>query len=113
MASLGDRRARVRMEVLGTLWGTLELREAARVLNISASGALIDSPQPAALESAMPVSLVVEGEEVAVETKVRHLRQIVREGEAPRYHIGVEFVAPPRALLRSIEQIASRTGESA
>ena len=44
--ALGDRRSRVRLEVVGALWATLELTEPARVVNISREGALITSPVP-------------------------------------------------------------------
>ena len=40
MIPLGDRRVRVRFEVVGTLHGVLEFSEPPRVLNLSAGGAL-------------------------------------------------------------------------
>src|SRR5437870_2075071 len=40
MRPLGDRRARVRFEVVGSFWGTVDLAEPARVININRTGAL-------------------------------------------------------------------------
>ena len=54
--ALGDRRSRVRLEVVGALWATLELTEPARVVNISREGALITSPVPMPPESVQPLS---------------------------------------------------------
>ena len=53
--ALGDRRSRVRLEVVGALWATLELTEPARVVNISRDGALITSPVPMPPESVQPL----------------------------------------------------------
>ena len=103
MRPLGDRRVRVRMEVVGRLWGTLELSETARLLNISTTGVLLESPLPFALQSTETLRLLVEGEEVAVDAHVRHLRQVIREGAPPNYLIGLEFVSPPSSLIDSIE----------
>ena len=62
--ALGDRRSRVRLEVVGALWATLELTEPARVVNISRDGALITSPVPMPPESVQPLHLKLEGRDV-------------------------------------------------
>ena len=54
--ALGDRRSRVRLEVVGALWATLELTEPARVVNISRDGALITSPVAMPPESVQPLA---------------------------------------------------------
>jgi hypothetical protein len=108
MRPLGDRRAHLRLEVVGSLWGTLELSEPASVLNISPSGVLIESPIPAAPDSIQPVVLIVDGEEVTVDTQVRHIRRVVPESDPPHYLIGLEFVSPPARLIQSIEQLTMR-----
>jgi PilZ domain len=108
MRPLGDRRAHLRLEVVGALWGTLELVETATVLNISTSGALIGSPIPAAPDSRQPVVLAVDGEEITVETQVRHVRRVESESEPPLYLIGVAFVSPPPRLVESIADLAAQ-----
>ena len=51
MRPLGDRRRRIRLEVVGSLWGALEIDRQAELMNISRTGALIVSPVPAAVEA--------------------------------------------------------------
>lgn len=102
---LGDRRGRVRFDVVGALWGLLELTETARICNVSNSGALIDSPLPAALDSTQTVRVIVEGQAVALDARVRHIRRTSVENGTPRYLIGLEFVSPPESVIQSIEQL--------
>jgi hypothetical protein len=64
---------------------------------------LLESPLPFALQSTETLRLLVEGEEVAVDAHVRHLRQVIREGAQPHFLIGLEFVSPPSSLIESIE----------
>lgn len=105
MSSLGDRRVRVRFEVVGALRGMLEMPANARLLNISRTGALIESPLAFPLESTQLVYFSLGGDEIGVETHVRHVRHMPKDG-ASEYLVGVEFVSAPPALLRSIEQLA-------
>jgi c-di-GMP-binding flagellar brake protein YcgR len=109
MNSLGDRRARVRLEVVGALRGMLGLPASVRLLNISRTGALIETPMAVPLESIQSVHFTVNGEDVAVEAHVRHVRHVEREG-VPEYLVGVEFLSMPPALLHSIEQLAAESG---
>jgi hypothetical protein len=106
MRPLGDRRARVRLEVVGVLWGTLEVTPTARVVNISRTGALIESPLGVPLESVQSIRFTVGGEAVTVDARVRHLRRI-STAEAPEYLVGIEFLSAPDALLNSIERLTS------
>jgi len=101
-----DRRSQPRYDVVGSLWGVLELSEEARVLNISATGALVDSPFPCAIDSTQAVRLGVEGHDVTVDSRVRHIRAEPGSGSDPRYFIGVEFISPPLSVLQSIEHIS-------
>jgi hypothetical protein len=100
-----DRRSQPRYDVVGTLWGVLELSEEARVLNISATGALVDSPFPCAVDSTQAVQLSVEGHDVTVDSRVRHVHLEPGSGPEPRYLIGVEFISAPLSVLQSIEQM--------
>jgi hypothetical protein len=110
MRPLGDRRAHVRLEVVGALWGTLELSETADVLNISTTGALIESPVPAVPDSSQLVILVIDDQELSVETHVRHSSRVVPESDPPQYLIGLEFVSPPTKLVHSIERLGEALG---
>jgi hypothetical protein len=105
MSSLGDRRTSVRFEIVGSLWGTLQLTEAARVVDISPGGALIVSPVAMAIDSVGPVKLTLGNEEVTVDARVRHFRPVsgADGGDAARYLIGLEFATVPPALAQALE----------
>lgn len=104
-----DRRSHERFDIVGALWGLLELTEPAQIRNVSTTGALIDAPLPAVLESTQSMRVLVDGEPVTIDVRVRHVRRVddINAGEAaaPRYLIGVEFLSPPESVLQSIEQL--------
>jgi hypothetical protein len=93
----------MRLEVVGSLWGTLEVSRQARVVNISRSGALLASPVPAALDSTQTVRLTVEGHEIKVTARVRHLKRVTSPDEGAHYSIGLEFLEAPTALVNALE----------
>ena len=103
MRPLGDRRRRIRLEVVGFLWGTLEVDRQATLMNISRSGALILSPVPAAVDSTQSVRLTIEGHEVKLAARVRHLHRVTPSSGAPEYRIGLEFLEAPEILIHSLE----------
>ena len=104
MKSLGDRRTAVRLEIVGALWGTLQLMEATRVLNISRGGALIRSNVPIPADSAAPIKVTVDGQQVTLDARVRHLKHVPAAVDEPaHYLIGLEFVAMPAALAMAFE----------
>lgn len=104
MRPLGDRRSRIRLEVVGLLWGTLEVSNQARVINISRNGALIASPMPAVVESSQAVRLVLRGQEITLRTRVKHLRWVAGAGgDDPHYRIGLEFLDQPPSLLKALD----------
>jgi PilZ domain-containing protein len=104
---VSDRRAQTRFDVIGSLWGVLELEEEARLRNVSANGVLLDSPVPMALDSTQEIRLEVDGQDVTVEARVRHVRLQSGDAVEPRYVIGLEFVEPPLSVLQSIEQLSA------
>ena len=104
MSSLGDRRRRIRLEIVGSLWGTFEIERQALLLNISRTGALIVSPVAVAVDSTQSLKITVEGHEVKVSARVRHLQRLGDpvEGE-PTYRIGLEFLEAPAVLGHALE----------
>ena len=104
---MSDRRAEPRYDVIGALWGVLELHEEARLRNVSATGVLLDSPVPMALDSEQTIRLEVDGQGVTVDARVRHVRQQNNDSREPRYVIGLEFIEPPSSVLQSIEQLSA------
>jgi hypothetical protein len=102
---LGDRRAHVRFDVVGTLYGLLETTETTRVLNISPNGALVDSPLPAALDSTQLVRFILDDQPLVVDARVRHLGRTRGEEGMAAYLIGLEFVPPLAPVPASLERI--------
>jgi hypothetical protein len=107
MKPIADRRSAERYDVVGALWGQLELTESARICNVSVTGALLDSPRPAALDASQEVRLVVDGLEVTVDAHVRHVHRLETDAGTARYLIGVEFASPPLSVVQSIEELAA------
>jgi hypothetical protein len=104
MKPLGGRRAQVRFEVLGTLRGTLELTEAARIINISANGVLLESGARVALGSLQELQLTFDGQPTRVAARVKRLVPLT--DHSGRYLIGLEFLSPPSSLIESIAQLS-------
>lgn len=103
MKPLGDRRRRIRLDVVGSLWGVFEIEREAELVNISRGGALIMSPTPAPVDSTQSIRLTLEGHEVSLDARVRHLRRVTgRAGEAV-YRIGLEFLDAPGVLAHALE----------
>lgn len=102
----GDRRDRVRFEVFGFFWGTFDVREAARLRNLTSSGALIEAAEPLAVESIQSLCLTIDGQSTMAQARVRHVSHVRPEG-APRTHylVGVEFLSVSSAFQESIDRL--------
>ncbi len=84
--------------------GALDLDRQAQLVNISRTGALIMSPIPAALDSIQSLRLTIEGHEVRLAARVRHLQRLADPGAGePRYRIGLEFLEAPAVLAHALE----------
>ena len=89
---------------MGALWGALDLDRQAQLVNISRTGALIMSTIPAALDSLQSVRLTIEGHEVSLPARVRHLQRLADpDAGEPRYRIGLEFLEVPALLVHALE----------
>jgi hypothetical protein len=103
MRPLGDRRRRIRLEVVGSLWGALEVDREAHLVNISRTGALIVSPVPAAVDSMQSLRLTLEGHEVKLDARVRHMQRMGDGTGDVQYRIGLEFLEAPAVLIHALE----------
>jgi len=103
---MSNRRSEVRYDIVGALWGQLELHDEARLRNVSVTGALLESPVAAAVDSTQVVQLSVDGQPVAVEGRVRHVTPLRGERGFTKFLIGVEFVSLPTSVLQSIEHFS-------
>lgn len=99
----GDRRDRVRFEVFGFFWGTFDVREAARVRNLTSNGALIEAGEPLAVESNQSICLTVDGQATTAQARVRHLQPMT--APHPHYLVGVEFLSASSAFQEAVERL--------
>ena len=89
---MGFRRAHLRFEVMGTMAGTVVSTEALRIVNIGASGALVDAELPLPLNAEYRMQLVVANHVSDATVKVRRIAEQRRAAEPVRYQIGLEFL---------------------
>ena len=99
-----DRRRRVRFEVFGSFWGTLDVPTPVMVRELSLGGALIEADQPLAVESVQSICLILDGQPTLSNARVRHLRTIEPFPRA-RHLVGLEFLAASSAFLEAVEEV--------
>lgn len=107
MRSPADRRDQVRFEVFGPFWGAFDVSEPVRVLDLSPNGALIEAQQPLAVESVQSVRLMIDGQPIVTEAKVKHVRCASNDGALNRYLVGLEFVATPTEFLDAVGRLVA------
>lgn len=90
---LGDRRVRPRFEIVGELWGTLEMVLQLPLRNIGIGGALLQAHVPLALESIHRLNWKSEGRETDVQVRVCHVRPVGSADGERSYLIGIEFLS--------------------
>jgi hypothetical protein len=93
MRRVGDRRSAVRLEVVGVLWGTLEVHNQARVRDVNHDGALLEYPIPVAPDTVHAVTFAHSGDRVRVNVRVRHVRAARSPEGTIVYLAGVEFLS--------------------
>ncbi len=86
-----NRRMTERFDVLGSLWGVLEIPETAAVVNSSDTGMLVESTACPVLDSVQVARVDIDGVATPVQSAVRHVRPV----ERGKYLVGLEFVKPP------------------
>ncbi len=110
MEHLGDRRLRVRFEVVGALSGVIERVDAAEIVNISPQGALVLSTLAPPIDSTLLIRLAIADADVSVNARVRHFRVVGRD-RRPQYMVGLEFISTPSSLTAAIEHLTGREFE--
>ena len=104
-AHMGDRRAHLRFEVLGMLSASLLSTETLRVLNLGASGALVEGALPLPPNAEYRMQLVLETHVSEATVKIRRVTEIGRESGSLRYRIGLEFLALSSEAEEAITRI--------
>jgi len=95
-----DRRIKTRFEIVGRLPGTLAAEQPVRLLNVSLTGALIETAAPLQPETMFNVTLESDQQVATIRARVCHVRPTHLDDG---YLVGLEFLgAEPHALDRLI-----------
>jgi hypothetical protein len=89
---IGDRRGRVRFEIVGTLTGTLETLRRSAVRNLGSGGALVETSVPLSAGSQINGRLSFRGRTRDVRGLVRHITTLRDSEKELRYLVGIEWV---------------------
>lgn len=102
-----DRRLAPRFEVVGDLWGSLQVRRVLSIVDVGASGALVESERLWEVGSVLSVGLADSADFASGQVCVKH----VRVGPAGNVLMGVEFLSMTPALAAEVARWAG-AGES-
>ena len=106
MRRVGDRRSAIRLEVVGALWGTLEVHKQARVRDLNRDGALVEFPIPVVPDTVHAVTFDHNGHRISLEVRVRHVRAAPGADGSPVYLAGVEFLSAPAVLPDLVAEVS-------
>ncbi len=87
---IGDRRSKPRFEIVGELWGSVDVSASLAVLNLGRGGALLESSMRLTPGTTYSVQVVTDTESHRVTMRVRHTVASAEGGHG--YLVGVEFV---------------------
>ena len=107
---VGDRRGRLRFEVIGERWGTLTGTETLRLRNLGRGGALIEAPTAPDSGSTQKLRLVLDTHVTDVQVLVRHV-SVDPDTHGSRFLMGVEFVDLPAETAGMIDRLLEDGGE--
>jgi|SRR6476661_8393198 hypothetical protein len=96
----GDRRGKPRFEIIGDLWGSLDVVATLTLVNLGLGGALLESPIRLPPESVHAMVAISEGETHTITARVRHCVSGASGDRAgrPSFMVGVEFLNVSPAL---------------
>ena len=101
---LGDRRSDMRFEIIGQLWGALEVVDYLPIKNLARGGALVEAQASIGAESFRALRFGFNGTTQEVTVRVRHVTAR-KTTDGDRYLVGLEFVDPSAAALDQIDRI--------
>jgi hypothetical protein len=94
-----DRRAHVRLDVVGRLRGTLDTAATGQLLNIGQGGALVASPVQLPSHAVHTITLRWSGYDFRIDTRVRHVYETLGAAGPLMFEVGLEFLDAPETLL--------------
>ena len=101
-----------RVELPATLHGEVLVFQKMDIRQLSAEGALIETPFPLNVDSVHALRLMLDEGPVAVKGRVAHSHIANVEQDAVVYHSGIEFVAMTPPVARSISAFLARCGRT-
>lgn len=101
---LGDRRAALRFEIIGQLWGALETIDHLRLHNLARGGALVESGTAPDPELFRTMRFGLAGTVHDIPVRICHVTPS-RTPDGERYLVGLQFVDPSVAALEQIDRI--------
>jgi len=101
---MGDRRAQVRYDISGQLWGALTVHAPIVLKNIAPGGALLEVRASAGLKSLRTGQIVLREDGPELNVVVRHINPASSIPGEDRYLVGVEFVNLSAAARADVER---------
>ena len=92
IAYIGDRRANVRFQVVGTMPVSMLVQERFEIVDVGTNGALLEGRLPLPVNAEYRMQLVLEGHTSEANIKVRRVTHL-SAASGSRYRIGIEFLA--------------------
>ena len=104
------RRAHLRFEVMGAMPGAIISTQTLKIVNLGSSGVLVEAASPLSENAEYQMQLVLEGSVSEATVKVRRVTELrSEEGTAPRYRMGLEFLAISPEAADEINRIVVTT----
>ena len=92
-ANPDHRRQHLRFEVLGRMAGSVLSTATLQLVNVGASGALVEGALPLPPNAEFQMQLVLDAHVSEATVKVRRVDEVRRQGGGPCYRMGLEFLA--------------------
>ncbi len=102
-----DRRVAPRFEVLGGLWGSVEMLEPMRVHNIAPEGMLTESRTPMAVGTVLALRLLRGCDAVVIRAGVRHSTPADAVAGTGRYLVGLEFLDLDSQATKLVDELVN------
>jgi hypothetical protein len=105
---LGDRRSRVRYEIVGQLWGSLETLEPLEIHNLSRGGALVETRVNLSTDTVHRLRFASPENTLDLQARVAHVSPRQDVTAADNYLVGMQFLGLPPQAADYIERVVQR-----
>lgn len=109
LASVADRRAQLRFEIVGRLRGTVASHSPVQLRDISRGGALIELQWPLKVDTLHDLRLESHSQFSQIQARVRHVRSSVPGPQG--YMVGLEFVTLDASAAQHLDLIVAERSQ--